>query len=306
MRFTFRDTLISLAEKDPTVYLLVGDLGFAALEEFSEKFPGRFINCGVSEQNMIGISAGLALSGKKPYVYSIIPFITMRCLEHIRNDICYQNLDIKIIGVGSGFAYGSLGATHHALEDIAVMRSLCNMTVLCPADPVETEQLLLTSYQTNNPTYIRLGRGKEKILYTSKPDLTIGKPVILAEGDEGVIIATGTQVASCLEAAKKLKALGRRFTLLSMHTVKPIDKEALLKELKNMPSVFTVEEHNITGGLGSAVAEILLESGWKGHFQRVGVPDEFAYKIGSQEYLQKKYGLDSDSLVKLIEEQTRR
>ena len=158
MRTAFVNTLIELAEKDENIYLLTGDLGFSVLEGFIQKFPERFINCGVAEQNMMGVAAGLALSGKKPYVYSIIPFVTMRCFEQVRNDICYQNLDVKIVGVGSGLAYGFLGATHHAIEDIAILRVLPNMTILSPGDPTEARELTLKSYQTKNPTYLRLNK----------------------------------------------------------------------------------------------------------------------------------------------------
>lgn len=300
MKEVFIKTLTNLAEKDKNIYLLTGDLGFPFFEDFAKGFPKRFINCGVAEQNMIGVATGLALSGKKVYVYSIVPFVTMRCFEQIRNDICYQNLDVKIVGMGGGFSYGELGATHYAIEDIAILRVLPNMTVLCPADPIETEELILKSYQTKNPTYIRLGRGREKILYNSRPGLEIGRPSVLARGEDGVIIGTGPQVAFCLEAVEKLKNLGYNFKLLSLHTLKPINRDALLKEIEKVKRVFTVEEHNIIGGLGGAVAEILTESDWQGKFRRIAVPDEYSSEIGSQEYLCRKYQLTPEGIVEFI------
>lgn len=300
MKKRFIETLIKLAEKDKNIYLLTGDLGFSALEDFAEKFPERFINCGVAEQNMIGVAAGLALSGKKPYVYSIVPFLTMRCFEQIRNDICYQNLDVKLVGVGGGFSYGDLGATHHAIEDIGILRALPNMTILCPADLAETEQLILKSYQTKNPTYIRLVRSGEKILYNLKRELEIGKPSILNNGKDGVIIGTGLQVGFCLEAAENLRNLGYNFKLISLHTLKPINKDALLKEIKEIKNIFTVEEHNIVGGLGGTVAEILAEAGWQGNFKRIGIPDEYSSEIGNQDYLCQKYQLTPEGITELI------
>jgi len=283
MRYAFRDTLIELAEKDEKICLLTGDLGFSVVEPFIEKFPGKFINCGVAEQNMIGIAAGLALSGKKPYVFSIVPFVTMRCMEQIRNDICYQNLDVKIIGVGGGFSYGDLGATHHAIEDIAILRALPNMTILCPAGPLETEELVLKSYQTKNPTYIRLGRGGERAIHGSRPELEIGEPSILKQGEKGVIISTGPLVG-------RLTGI-EGYKLINIHTLKPINKQALLKEIESFSKIITIEEHNIIGGLGSAVAEILAESSWRGEFKRIGVPDKFPREVGSRDYLLEKYNI---------------
>lgn len=300
MRKEFAETLSKLAEKDKNIYLLVGDVGFGVFENFAQKFPKRFINCGISEPNMMGVAAGLALSGKKVYVYSIIPFVTMRCFEQVRNDIAYQNLDVKIVGVGSGFAYGHLGSTHHAIEDIAILRVLPNMTVLCPADPVETRELVLKSYETKNPTYIRLNRSGEKILYSSKPNIIIGKPSVLKQGRDGAIIATGISLEIGQDIVNQLKEKGYDFKLISMHTLKPIDARALFEEVKGTKVVFTLEEHNIIGGLGSAVAEILKESGYQGKFKRIAIPDEYPSEVGEAEYFRKKYGLISEEISNQI------
>jgi len=296
MRNAFVKTLIELAEKDKNIYLLAGDLGFGVLDDFVQKFPQRFINCGVAEQNMMGVAAGLALSGKKVYVYSIIPFVTMRCFEQIRNDVCYQNLDVKIVGVGSGLAYSYLGPTHYALEDIAVLRALPNMTVLSPADPVEAKELTLKSYQGKGPTYLRLNRSGEKILYDFIPNIEIGKPSILKEGQDGAIVATGVCVEMGVEIIEKLKGIGHNFKLISLHTLKPINKEALLEELKDLGAIFTLEEHNIIGGLGSAIAELLMEAGYQGAFERIGIPDRCPSEIGSTQYLREGYGLTIESI----------
>ncbi len=305
MRNTFIKTLTELAENDENLYLLTGDLGFSVFENFASKFPKRFINCGVAEQNMIGVAAGLALSGKKVYVYSIIPFITMRCFEQIRNDICYQDLDVKIIGIGGGFSYGVLGATHYALEDIAILRSLPNITIICPADSVETELLILKSYQTKKPTYIRLARKTEKTLYKTKPELEIGRPSVLKQGEDGVIITTGVQTGFCMEAVEELKRAECNLKLLNLHTLKPVDKKFLLREIGKIKKVFAIEEHNIIGGLGSIIAEILAESDWQGDFKRLAVPDEYPSKIGSQEYLRKRYQLEPKGIAEFILKQIR-
>jgi len=300
MRTTFINTLIKLAEKDKTIYLLTGDLGFSVLENFAQKFPERFINCGVAEQNMMGVAAGLALSGKKPYVYSIVPFVTMRCLEQIRNDVCYQNLDVKIIGVGGGLSYGSLGTTHHSIEDIAIFRALPNMIILSPADAVETEELILKSYETHNPTYLRLSRDGEKILYEKKPAIEIGRPLVLKEGEDGAIIATGIFVSLAMGIIEKLKEKGYNLKLISLHTLKPINKDVLLKELTNIKLLFTLEEHNIIGGLGSAIAEILIEAGYQGFFKRIGILDKYFSEVGEAQYLRLKHGLVQEEIISQI------
>jgi len=300
MRNAFINTLTKLARKDKRIYLLTGDLGFSVLEIFARKFPKRFINCGVAEQNMMGVAAGLALSGKKPYVYSIIPFVTMRCFEQIRNDVCYQNLDVKIVGVGSGLAYGPLGATHYATEDIAILRALPNMTILSPADPIEARELTLKSYQTKNPTYLRLNKSGEKILYEKKPEIEIGKPIVLREGEKGVIIATGILLELGINVIEKLKEKGYNFKLISLPTLKPIDKEALLKELADSQLIFTLEEHSVIGGLGGAISEILAESDWQGKFKRIAIPDRYSVQVGKTEYLRKVFGLAQDEIFNKI------
>lgn len=301
MRKTFINTLIELAEKDKNLYLLCGDIGFSLLEAFAEKFPQQFINCGIAEQNMLGVAAGLALSGKKVYVYSIIPFVTMRCLEQIKNDVCFQNLDVKIIGYATGLSYGPQGTTHHAIEDVGVMRSLPNMIVLSPADLTEARELTLQSYQTKNPTYMRLDHGGTVNLYSFKPNIILGKPSVLKEGKDGIIIATGHYVKIGIDIVKKLEQQGHSFKLMSMHTLKPIDPASLLKEIEGKKLIFTLEEHNIIGGLGSAVAEILLANNINGiTFKSIGIDDRYPDIAGNQDYLRGYYKIDEQSIYDLI------
>ena len=301
MRKTFINTLIELAEKDRNLYLLTGDLGFSILEEFAEKFPKQFINCGIAEQNMMGVAAGLALSGKKVYTYSIIPFVTMRCLEQIRNDFCFQNLDVKIVGYATGLSYGAQGTTHHAIEDIGILRALPNMTVLSPADSIEAKELILQSYKTKNPTYIRLDKGGRENLYSFKPNIILGKPSVLKEGKDGIIIATGSYLEIGINIIKKLEQKGYDFKLISMHTLKPIDSASLLKEIEGKKLIFTLEEHNIIGGLGSAVAEILLANNINDiMFRSIGVDDRYPDIAGDQNYLRSYYKIDEQSIYNLI------
>ncbi|MCX6764118.1 MAG: 1-deoxy-D-xylulose-5-phosphate synthase [Candidatus Nealsonbacteria bacterium] len=300
MRTIFIKTLVELAEKDKNIYFLTGDLGYSVLEDFIEKFPERFINCGVAEQNMMGVAAGLALSGKKPYVYSIIPFVTMRCFEQVRNDVCYQKLDVKIVGIGGGVTYGNLGVTHYAIEDLAILRALPNMTVLCPADPIETKELVLKSYQTKNPTYIRLNKKGEETLYDFNPNIIIGKPSILKNGKDGAIITTGVLLKVGRDVVNKLEKFGYNFKLISIHTLKPIDKKILLEEIKDKKIIFTLEEHSVVGGLGAAVAEILAESDYLGFFKIIGIPDEYSLEIGDTKYLHQKYGFVPEEIVNQI------
>jgi transketolase len=300
MRTAFVKILIELAKKDDRICLLTGDLGFHALEEFREKFSERFFNCGIAEQNMAGLAAGLALCGKKPYIYSIVPFVTLRCLEQIRNDICYQNLDVKIIGIGGGFSYGTLGSTHSVMEELAILRVLPNMTVLCPADAFETEELISKSYQTENPTYIRITKADKASLHDQKPDLEIGKPYAIKEGTKTAIISTGPQIIFSIQAAKELKEKGYDIKIINIHTIKPIEKNSLLRMLEGIDDVFVFEEHSVMGGIGSAVLECLAETEWKGKVKIIGVPDEFSSCVGAQDYLRKKYAIDKEGIIKSI------
>ncbi len=300
MRDAFIKTLTELAKKDKRIYLLTGDLGFSVFENFAKKFPQRFINCGVAEQNMMGVAAGLALSGKKPYVYSIIPFITLRCLEQIRNDICYQNLDVKIVGVGGGFSYGPLGTTHHALEDLGILRMLPNMTVLSPGDLIETEKLILESYRTKKPTYLRLCRGGEKNSHKKNDNIKIGKPFIFQKSGDGAVLVTGALLGTAKELVEELRDKGYNLKLISLFTLKPINGKALLRQLKGVKIVFTLEEHSVIGGLGSAVSEILSESGYCGLFRRIGIADKYSSETGSREYLNEKFGLSKNKIKETI------
>ncbi len=300
MRSAFINTLIKLARKDKRIFLLTGDLGFSVLEGFRDEFPDRFINMGVAEANMIGVAAGLALSGKVVFVYSIVPFVTLRCLEQIRNDVCYQQLQVRIIGVGAGLSYGTSGATHYSLEDIAVMRAISNLSVVCPGDPLETEMALKESLSYAGPLYIRLGKGHDPLVYRKLEGFKIGKAISLRYGKDIAIISTGNMLPNANQAASLLKKQGVDVRLISMHTVKPIDKKTIIDIAKKTKAIFTVEEHNLIGGLGSAVAEVLAEQPAKVYFKRIAVTETFFKTIGSQDYLRSKFGLDANGICKTI------
>src|SRR3989344_1700681 len=300
MRRGFVNALIELAQKDKDVLLITGDLGFNAFEPFIEKFPDQYINCGVAEQHMVGLAAGLALEGKKPYVYSIVPFLTFRALEQIRVDVCYQNVNVKLIGVGGGFSYGSLGCTHVVMEDMGVMRLLPNMTVLSPADILETESLLYKMYETQNPTYLRLTNAGKQIVYQQRPSINIGDPVVFEQGGELAVIVTGIQTSFCVEIAKELKEEGKHITLIGMPSLKPINEEALMQAIGDCKKILTVEEHSVIGGLGAATAEILNKHLWQGELKRMGIYDAFPTQVGTSEYLRTAYGLDKEAIKKAI------
>lgn len=249
---------------------------------------------------MVAMAAGLALTGRKVYAYSIIPFATMRPFEYVRNDICYQNLNVKIIGVGAGFSYSLYGSTHHGIEDISVMRTLPNMTVVCPGDPLEVEKATLASLKHKGPMYLRLGKAGEPILHKNLKGFKIGKAVEMMPGKDAAIIATSNILGEAIEAGKLLKRQNIRTRVISMHTIKPIDKQIIIKAAKETKVIITLEEHNIIGGLGSAVAEVLAENHHRVKFKRLGVPDEYPHVIGSQKYLRKKYGLTAPQVAKTI------
>lgn len=293
------------ARSNKDVYFLTADLGYSVIENFQKEFPERCINVGISEQNMVGVAAGLALSGKKVFVYSIVPFATMRCFEQIRVDVCYQNLDVTVIGVGGGFAYGTLGPTHHAIEDVAIMRSLPNMKVVVPADPGEAVTLTKQIFELGGPAYIRLNRGGESNILDDEKDyesVEFGKAHEIKSGKDVFIISMSDITHLALEASEKLKEEKIDVGVVSMHTVKPIDKEFIKKIASRVKTIITLEEHNIIGGLGSAVSEILADESLNIKFKRLGVNDEYSKFVGKQDYLREKHGIATDNIVKSVKD----
>ena len=299
MRQAFINTLVKLAEKNERVYLLTADMGFGLVEPFADKYPDRFINVGVAEQNMIGIAAGLALSGKIPFVYSIGNFPILRCLEQIRNDVCYHNLNVNIVAGSSGLTYGALGSSHHATEDIAVMRSLPNMTVVVPSDRLEASYATEAIENIDSPCYLRLGR-TDVCRYPLK--FQVGKSNLFNEGIDVTIITTGWMLHRAIQVALKLREEVIGVRVLNMHTIKPIDTEAILKAARETEAIITVEEHSIIGGLGSAVAEVIAESGEHVKFWRMGIPDKFCTKVGTQDELLEDCHLTVDDIIREVKD----
>ncbi|MGB6482882.1 MAG: transketolase C-terminal domain-containing protein [Candidatus Acidiferrales bacterium] len=298
MRSAFIRTLVDLAEQDDRIVLVVGDLGFGVVEPFASRFPDRFVNAGVAEQNMTGIAAGMSLSGKVVFTYSIGNFPTLRCFEQIRNDVCYHGANVKIVSVGAGLAYGALGVSHHATEDVAVMRALPGMTVVAPADPVETEMATRAVAALAGPAYLRLGRAGEPAVHQDTVVFQVGKAIQVTEGDDITLIAAGTMVHTAVQAARMLASNSIHARVLSMHTIKPLDEDAILAAARETAAIITIEEHGIIGGLGSAVAEVLAERWPQGtSFKRLALPSQFTSLVGSQSYLKEAYSLSVSGIV---------
>lgn len=285
---------------NPKSYFLVGDLGYHAVEEIAKEFPGRFLNVGVAEQNMIGIAAGLALNGNRVFAYSIIPFLTMRCFEQIRNDLCYHNLDVVLIGAGAGLSYGILGPTHFALEDMAILRALPNMTIFSPADETEAKLGMAAIGTHKGPVYFRTGGRSEPDVFTAPYPFTLGRGVTIQKGSDIVILATGPIVSEAMAAAKTLKNEGHDTGLINIHSIKPLDIALIQKITKKARLIVTVEEHFLIGGLGSAVAEVVAAEKNAPQLLRIGVVDAFVKHIGSQKYLRAQLGLDAQNIVAKI------
>lgn len=301
MRAAFISTLIDLAREDERIFLLVGDVGYRLVEPYAQEFPQRFINIGIAEQNMIGIAAGLALSGKTVFAYSIANFPILRCLEQIRNDVCYHNANVKIITSGGGLIYGALGTTHHVTEDLAILRALPNMTVVAPGDPLEAAAATRAIAEQIGPCYLRLGRTGDPNAHQQAPDFQIGKALRIRDGGDITLIASGGMLYNTVQAAQQLSRQGIEPRVLSMHTIKPLDKAAVLSSAADTSIIVTIEEHTIIGGLGGAVAEVLSEgSNQNVTFMRMGIPDEFCTQVGSQEYLREIYSLSVEGIVSSV------
>jgi len=294
MRAVFIKELENFAEQNPNIMVLTADLG-RFFESFKEKFPKQFLNCGVAEENMIGVAAGLALSGKKVYCYSIIPFLTMRALESIRVNICSQKLDIVLLGAGGGLVYGTEGITHWAIEDIAVMRSLPNMAVAAPGDLSEVRALVKESVGFPGPLYVRFGKDNALPVHQNAPDLKIGKGIVLKKGKNIALISSGSLLFEAKKAADILSSKGINITLVSMPIIKPIDQGLIAELALNHKIIYTLEDHSLVGGLGCAVAQVCPVI-------KIALPDKYPDIVGRCDYLYKSYGLDAESVAKKIYE----
>ena len=301
MRDKFIYELTEIAKVDKNVILITGDLGFGVLNNFVKEFPAQFINAGVAEQDMTGIATGLALEGKVVFTYSICNFPTLRCLEQIRNDACYHQANVKIVAIGGGFCYGPLGISHHATEDLAIMRALPNITVIAPGDIMEVAAATRGVYNTSGTCYLRLGRGGGKRVHEGDINFKIGKAIQLFDGDDIALISTGGILDNAFKAGKMLNEMGLSVGLYSMHTLKPFDREMVENIAKKVKLIVTIEEHTIIGGLGGAVSEVLAQMTQpRARLQMVGLPGCFSSIVGDQEYLRKVYGMSVEAIVEKV------
>ena len=303
MRDTFVKTLVELAKEDKNIELITGDLGFGVLKPYWETVPDQFTNAGIAEQNMTTVAAGMALEGKTVFTYSIGNFPTLRCLEQIRNDCAYHNANVKVVCIGGGFVYGSLGMSHQATEDLAILRALPDVVVMAPADLVEAEECTKALAAYPGTAYLRLGRGGEKRIHDHIDNFQIGKAIKVRDGKKIAIFSTGAIFEEVNAAYNVLVEKGYDPAVYTFQTVKPIDTEVIKECAKEFDVVVTCEEHNIVGGFGSAVAEVMAEmKEKKAYLLRIGLNDEYSIKVGNQNYLRQQYGMDSASIVKKIEE----
>jgi transketolase len=301
MRNAFATEITALAAEDDRVVLLSGDIGNRLFDDYKKRAPGRFFNCGVAEANMIGVAAGMAMCGLRPVVYTITPFVTTRCLEQIRVDVCYHHVPVIIVGTGSGLSYASLGATHHSCEDIAMMRSLPHMTVVCPGDPVEARLAVRAALAYDEPVYIRLGKKGEPVVHKEPPRFEIGHGIVVRPGTEVCLLSTGNMLPVALRAAEALGGKEVSAGVVSLHTVKPLDEALLAEAFASFEVVVTVEEHSLLGGLGGAVAEWLVDRpGRKARLVRVGTADTFLHEAGDQEYARRRFGLTPEAIAERV------
>ena len=271
MRTAYLDTLYELAQKDKRVHALISDNGAIVYDKYRRDLPEQYLNLGISEANMVGIAAGMASCGKIPFAYTIGAFLAYRAFEFIRNDVCLQNQNVKIVGTGAGEVYSALGPTHHATEDLGGLRTLPNLTILCPASPLEVKKATRAAYEHEGSVYLRLGTNREPEIYKDDYEFQIGKAITLRDGRDITLIGTGSILKDVLDAAQQMQREGIDTRVIDMHTIKPIDKEVIIKAVEETGKIVTVEDHNTIGGLGSAVAEVVAEHGKSVQFKRLGL-----------------------------------
>jgi transketolase len=298
VRDAFVARLVRLAEADPRLFLITGDLGFGVLTKFEAARPAQFLNAGVAESNMTGLATGLALSGRVVFTYSIANFPTLRCLEQVRNDAAYHEADVKVVAIGGGFSYGALGMSHHATEDLAILRAIPGITVVAPGCLWEVEEATEAIAATPGVCYLRLDKSSAGRTNRPREAFALGKIRTLREGTDLALAATGGILGVALAAAETLAAEGIRARVLSVHTLRPFDEETVFRACRETGGLITLEEHVVDGGLGGLVAETCLEAGVVPRaFHRIGLRAGFSSIVGSQEYLRTRYGMDAEAVV---------
>ena len=297
MRNAFADEITQLAQLDPRIVLLSGDIGNKLFDKFKDVDSSRFYNCGIAEGNMMGVAAGMALSGLRPIVYTITPFTTTRCFEQIRVDVCYHRAPVVIVGTGSGLSYAKLGPTHHSLEDMAILRTLPGMRVLAPCDSTELRLAMRAVFEDNGPAYIRIGKKGEADIHSTPPKFKIGEAIIIRPGNDVALLCAGNMMSETLKAADILQVNGISAEVVSFHTVKPLDESYLQNASARLQLLVTVEEHSRIGGFGSAVSEWRSFTNCAVQQISMGTDDEFMHEVGSQNYAREKYGLTAENIA---------
>jgi len=296
-QYVFAETLEELAETDPYLLITTSDSrGSGKLVPFAEKYPDQVVEVGIAEQNLVGISAGLASTGKKVFAVSPSCFLTARSLEQIKNDVAYSDHPVKLVGISAGVSYGDLGSTHHSIHDLAVLRAINNMTIIVPADNFETREAVKFAYHSDKPVFLRLGKKPMYKLHAEGTNFEAGKAITVREGGDLAFIANGETVYRAMQAALMLDEEGIQARVVSMHTIKPFDTEAVSQAAKECGAIITVEEHMINGGLGEACSSHLLESGYSVPFKRIGIPDEYTI-TGPQNDILNHYGISGEGLM---------
>jgi transketolase len=301
MRNAFAAAFTALAADVPELVLLSGDIGNRLFDDFKGRYPERFFNCGVAEANMVSVAAGLALGGLRPVTYTIASFMTTRCFEQLRVDVCYQRQSVVIVGVGAGLGYASNGATHQSTEDVALLRTLPGLTIVCPGDPLEVGPALRAAVALGGPVYLRLGKKGEPAVHERLDSLTLGRGLVVREGRDVCLLGCGTALPVAVAAADALASDGLSAEVVSFHTVKPLDEALLAGAFERFAVVATVEEHTLIGGLGGAVAEWLADGPpRRGRLCRCGLPDAFVHEAGGQDYYRAKHGLTGDGVARRV------
>lgn len=300
MRTAYLDTLYELACKDKRVYAMISDNGAIVYDKYRRDLSSQYLNLGISEANMLGMAAGMASCGKVPFAYTIGAFLAYRAYEFIRNDICLQKQNVKIVGTGAGEVYSALGPTHHSTEDLGGLRSLPNIVILCPASPLEVKKAVIAAYEYEGPVYLRLGTNRESEIYVKDYLFEIGRGVQLKNGNDITLIGTGSMMADVLEAAEQLNKKCIHARVINIHTIKPIDRNIIMKAIQETKAIVTIEDHNIIGGLGSSVAEIIAESGCGILFKRFGLKD-FSRGYGTYAEVKETNGIGIKQICDEIE-----
>ncbi len=299
MRTAYLDTLYELAKNDKRVYALISDNGAIVYDKYRRDLAKQYLNLGISEANMIGMAAGMASCGKIPFAYTIGAFLAYRAFEFIRNDVCLQNQNVKIVGTGAGEVYSALGPTHHSTEDLGGLRSLPNLTIICPASPLEVKKATIAAYEHEGPIYLRLGTNKESEIYDKDYLFEIGKGVVLKEGNDITLIGMGSILKDILDVARALEKESIFVRVINMHTIKPIDKAIISQAIMETGKIITIEDHNIVGGLGSTVAEVIAESGQAVTFKRIGLQD-FSIGYGTYSQVKENNGIGIQRIYSMV------